>query len=653
MFTIYIILYSYACQASADTPTLACTDNAWVAPAGNECPEPVTECAGEPPALDFSSNDYSTVSPKKTVGAFVNYACWNTDDTDFSTCQGDGTWSDLLISCPEFPANCAEEDIPFQDYASLTSSGPYGSGSGTAVWTCDVGGTVEYECQTDGTWGPIPTAGTICSAPITHCDGAFPEFDDSFSDYNNMNQVDATFWIECNHYSDFSFSVAAIEVKCDSDGNWDYNPTFTCPPIEAAACTGPPPFVEYATAVLDAYENWGKWLADTEVTYTCDADAGMTETSTCTNGEWTAVTLVCSEPITHCSFTAPTVDNSLSHYQGDNTVDASFRHVCNFLAPDESEIVFTSTCNADGTWSTDPDPLVESCPTHATYCSEQVPHVADATLDAGDNVFETTRIHTCSFDGAPVESTCQDTGVWTAPTGGPCLLAPNTCGATIPVIANSVNDFNTDHPDARIGATITYSCVFNGDSVKTQTVTCDASGDWLPTEFQTDAVDDPCPTHPIKCFKQNPYVAFSDNPDAPDRNFETTVTYTCAFDNSEVTSTCTDTGEWSTPDPCPVVPTNCDAIPTLDNSKNNFNGDNTIGATVKFVCTYDPTIMETLTCEDDVAVTGTWTELTITCPELPIKCSRRNPFVDYTDPSSTHTYEPDQPNASTVSFYFT
>ncbi len=350
----------YECVAAPGTfVTLACTDNVWAAPVGEECPEPVTECTEEPPMVMFANSDYSTISPDKTVDATVTYKCRFTDDEAMTTCGANGLWTEVTLVCPEFPMSCSEEDLPFIEHGTLTTDGPYASGTNAATYACDNNGDeVTFDCNAQGIW-ELSLGAESCPPLITHCMGEIPTIADTTNDFNGHSQVGSEIIYWCD-FKPSNTQIAGYISDCQEDGSWSFDPGFACSTIAEASCSGPPPFIEHATIT---YTEWSRYTANSVASYECMADDSMTDSSTCTNGEWTPTTLVCDEPITHCdAVSVPVFPDSFSHFNGNNMVGASFNHVCNYQEVMGVDKIFTTNCLPTGEWETMPEPV--ECPSH-------------------------------------------------------------------------------------------------------------------------------------------------------------------------------------------------------------------------------------------------------------------------------------------------
>ena len=150
-----------------------------------------------------------------------------------------------------------------------------------------------------------------------------------------------------------------LTSTCQYDGTWSEidleDPVTGCPPVPTE-CSDPEPELEHAS--------WTSVGAgadiDTEVTYTCDDDDEITRTATCTITGWEFLDGPDFCPVPGCDGAPPTVEDSANDYVHGEVaeyvpLDTVVEYICdiddrNDQAP---EVIRTSTCQADGTWTTE------------------------------------------------------------------------------------------------------------------------------------------------------------------------------------------------------------------------------------------------------------------------------------------------------------
>ncbi|XP_035679036.1 IgGFc-binding protein-like [Branchiostoma floridae] len=246
-----------------------------------------------------------------------------------TTCQADGTWSNAVPTCTPIP--CPLLTAPTD--GALSPAGPY-EYPNQVTFTCNPGyvlnGDATTTCQADGTWSnAVPTCTPIpCPLLTAPTDGALSPA----GPYAYPNQVTFT----CN--PGYVLNGDAT-TTCQADGTWS-NAVPTCTPIPCPLLTAP---TDGALSPAGPYEYPNQVIFTCNPGYVLNGDA----TTTCqADGTWSNAVPTCT-PIPCPLLTAPT-DGALSptgpyEYPNQVTFTCNPGYVLNGDA--------TTTCQADGTWS--------------------------------------------------------------------------------------------------------------------------------------------------------------------------------------------------------------------------------------------------------------------------------------------------------------
>ncbi|KAI8500841.1 hypothetical protein Bbelb_216590, partial [Branchiostoma belcheri] len=463
----------------------------------------------------------------------VNFTCnlgYVLNGTTNTTCQADGTWSNLVPTCRV--RQCPTLTAPANGALSTTAT----SYQTVVNFTCNPGyvlnGITNTTCQADGTWSnPIPT----CRA-----NGALSTTATSYQTVVNFT---------CNQ----GYRLDGVSsATCQADGTWS-NPVPTCRANGALSTTA----TSYQT-VVNFTCNPGYVLNGTTNT-TCQAD-----------GTWSNLVPTCT--VRQCPTLTALANGVLS------TTATSYQTVVNFTCNPGYRLdrVSNATCQADGTWSNP----VPTC-------------IANGALSTTATSYQTVVNFTCNqgyrLDGAS-SATCQADGTWSNPVSTcrvrqcPTLTVP-TNGA----LSTTATSYQT---------VVTFTCntgyVLNG----TPDTTCEADGIW----------SNPVPTcTPVKCPLLSPPTNGSLSPGGAETYLDV-VTFSCdhGYDlDGSTSATCQGDGTWSA-----NVPT-CNAPP---NGSLSPVGSNTYLDVVTFSCDqgYELDGSTSVTCQGD----GTWSASVPECNDV-------------------------------------
>lgn len=402
---------TYSCGAGytlTGTPTRTCVDagsgtGMWSGsePTCQRITCPVLTITA-PLQADTMANDFGTT---------VNYSC----ATGYALANGAATsatcgaagWSPSalptcqIVTCPALtnPANGTVDDGT-NEYNTVAA---YSCNSGFEV----TGGT-QVRCSASGTWtGTAPTCSRVACATrnapangtITPSSGPYV-FGDSIT-------------YACNN--GFSLSGGAAMQDCLASGSW----SSTAPTCSAILC---PALTDPANGTVDAMSRTPGTVAG----YSCSAGYQLTGGSAVTcqaNGTWMGTPPTCV--LRDCGAPPAANANGTSMVPGATTVGATTTYACNVGYTGGG----TLTCQAAGTWS------AASAPACTIVSCGAPPTVANGTVGAGANTYNSTRTYTCD-SGYQIASgsgtvTCLASASWTTPPT--CQPIPNGC-ATNPCL---------------------------------------------------------------------------------------------------------------------------------------------------------------------------------------------------------------------------
>jgi len=284
------------------------------------------------PAL--ANPDHGSVSAATTIsGSTAVYFCdpgYSLSGSTTLTCQSDGTWDGTPPSCTI--VDCGGLTDPGNGSVSASST-TYGS---TADYTCNPGygvsGTSPRTCQADGTWsGAAPTCSPADCPTVTSPSNGF------------VGTTGTTFGATANYSCQTGYVLSGTAARtCQADGTWS-GTTPACTPID---CYQPAGILN--GKVNATYTTWGSIAS-----YICDSGYSMTGASTRTcqsDGTWSGTPPICT--LVDCG-TAPSISNGTLLNAYATTYDSTASYTCatGYLF---SSLATTSTCQADGTWSTAP-----------------------------------------------------------------------------------------------------------------------------------------------------------------------------------------------------------------------------------------------------------------------------------------------------------
>ncbi|XP_078667358.1 uncharacterized protein LOC144909170 [Branchiostoma floridae x Branchiostoma belcheri] len=438
--TSYQIVVNFTCNTgyvlNGTTNTTCQADGTWsnLVPTCRvrQCPTLTAPANG---ALSTTATSYQTV---------VNFTCnpgYVLNGTTNTTCQDDGTWSNLVPTCRV--RQCPTLTAPANGALSTTTT----SYQTVVNFTCNPGyllnGTTNTTCQADGTWSNlVPTCRVRqCPSLTAPANGALSSTATSYQTVVNFT---------CNP----GYVVnGTTNTTCQADGTWS-NLVPTCRVRQCPTLTAPANGALSTTAT--SYQ--------TVVNFTCNPGYvlnGTTNTTCQADGTWRNLVPTCR--VRQCpTLTAP-ANGALS------TTATSYQTVVNFTCNLGYVLNRTTntTCQADGTWSNPiPTCRVKQCPTLT------VP--ANGALSTTATSYQTVVTFTCNqgyrLDGAS-SATCQADGTWSNPFSTcrviKCpLLSPPTNGSLSPVGSNTYLDV------------VTFSCDHGYELDGSTSATCQGDGTW-------------------------------------------------------------------------------------------------------------------------------------------------------------------------------
>ncbi|XP_078578202.1 E-selectin-like [Branchiostoma floridae x Branchiostoma japonicum] len=377
-------------------------------------PVPTTE-ARPCPTLTAPTN--GTLSPPgpHSYPTVVTFACdtgYVRNGYETTTCQADGSWSNLVPTCT--PRPCPALTAPTN--GALSPTGSYSYPNQVTV-TCNSGyqlnGVSPVTCQTDGTWSnPVGTCARIqCPVLAAPTNGARtpPSGANFFQNTINFN---------CN--SGYQLN-GATAVTCQADGTWN-NPVPTCTPRPCPPLTAP---------TNGALSPAGPYAYPNQVTVTCNSGYQLNGVSPVTcqpDGTWSNAVGTC-EPRECPTLTA--LPNGTLSPPGPYSYPTVVTFSCDTgYVRNGAE---TTTCQDDGSWSN----LVPTCapngalsppgphsyPTVVTFaCARPCPTLTAPTNGAlsppGPYSYPTVVTFACDTgyvrNGAET-TTCQADGSWSNP----------------------------------------------------------------------------------------------------------------------------------------------------------------------------------------------------------------------------------------------
>ncbi|XP_066265899.1 CUB and sushi domain-containing protein 3-like [Branchiostoma lanceolatum] len=356
---------------------------------------------------------------------------------------------------------------------------------------------------------------------------------------------------------------------------------------------------DFLVNTIDAVDNTWTWSDGTLLSFTNWAPEEPKNESNRDCGQlWVTKDTTCSSP------TAPT-NGHVSSTSDSNAVGYDVTYSCDpgYQLAGAS----TSTCQADGTWSSD----TPTC-TAATCTSPTAPTNGDVSPTSDSNSVGTVVDYSCDSGyqlAGVARSTCQADGTW-YPGSTTCTAVP---GCTTPSITNGdVNEAEVTGSNG-ITKTVTFICdqgyVLDG----AQTLTCLTDGNW----------DSPVPTcivDSVPCASLSPPVHGSiQNGGQSTYDYDHVLRFTCDYGYSlqgDSSITCQTDGTWTGSVPtCSVI--TCPQLTTPTNGE--MAGYNNVGDVKVFQCHTGHELQgaPNTTC----LVTGEWSELVpnctaVECPEL-------------------------------------
>ncbi|CAH1252783.1 CSMD3 [Branchiostoma lanceolatum] len=459
-------------------------------------------------ALSTTARTYQTVVTTTCDAGYVLNGAPST------TCQADGTWSNLVPTCTR--RQCSVLAAP----ANGARAPPTGATSyqDTVTFSCDTGytltGASSRTCQADGTWSatsptctprPCPTLTAPTNGQLSPAGPhAYP------------NQVTFT----CN--SGYVLNGAAT-TTCQTDGTWSNPVVPTCTRRQCLpALTAPANGARTPATGANLYQD--------AVSFTCDSGYVLNGAASVTcraDGTWSTGVPTCTRRQCQPALTAPTNGartpaTGATSYQDTVTFSCNTGYVLNGAA--------TSTCQADGTWT---NPVAPTC-TPVQCPPLTTPTNGARTPPTGATAYQSQVTFTCDsgyvLNGAAT-LTCQSDSTWNnaAPTCqprqcSPVLTAPaNGALSTTARTYQTVVSFTCDSGYTRNGATDT---------------TCQADGTWSN------------PVHSCTLRQCSPVLTAPANGalSTTARTYQTVVTTTCnaGFTRSgAATATCQADGTWS------------------------------------------------------------------------------------------------------------
>ncbi|XP_078692084.1 sushi, von Willebrand factor type A, EGF and pentraxin domain-containing protein 1-like [Branchiostoma floridae x Branchiostoma belcheri] len=359
------------------------------------------------------------------------------------TCQADGAWSNPDPVCTPIAAIQCPTLTPPTNGALSTGATSYQT---VVTFTCNSGyvlnGAVATTCQADGTWSnPVPTCTPILCLPLT------PPANGALSTTDRTYQTVVGFTCKPGYVRN-----GAVTTTCQADRTWS-SPVPTCTPVQCPARTAPANGAVSPTGPI-SYTNG--------VTFTCNSGYVLNgqATPTCqADGTWSHPVPVCTPIIAiQCpALTAPA--NGAA-----STTATSYLTMITFICYPGYVLngASVTTCQADGTWSSPVPTCTLPCPVPVPPANGAVsgliyPNTVTYTCNPG-----------FQFDGVAT-STCQADGTWTSPvpkcTPRPCptLSAPSN-GALSPLGPHAYPNLVifTCNPGYELNGAADTTCQANG-----------------------------------------------------------------------------------------------------------------------------------------------------------------------------------------------
>ncbi|XP_066271289.1 sushi, von Willebrand factor type A, EGF and pentraxin domain-containing protein 1-like [Branchiostoma lanceolatum] len=352
----------------------------------------------------------------------VRFACdqgYELVGADSATCQADQTWSEAIPTCRV--AQCRELTAPTN--GARTPSTGATSYQNTVTFSCNTGyrlnGDTVLTCRADGTW---TNAEPTCTA--ARCQTLTPPANGVLNPTGaNTFPVEVTVTCNTGHERNGTSSVT-----CQSDGRWS-SAVATCTPVQCLPLSAPTNG-NLSPAGATSYQN--------VVQFTCDQGYvlnGASSTRCQADRSWSAGVPTCT--VVQCPMLSAPDNGGLSpvgltSYQDMVTFTCNTGYTQNGAA--------TSTCQADGTWSTVPTCRPVQC--------QILSAPANGTLSTGANSYPTVVQFTCNLGYERVgvaSASCQADGTWSDPVATcrpvQCQLLTNLANGVVrPANRNTYQD---------------------------------------------------------------------------------------------------------------------------------------------------------------------------------------------------------------------
>ncbi|KAL5007819.1 hypothetical protein ScPMuIL_016625 [Solemya velum] len=310
---------------SASGETVCQADGSW-AYVGLVCT--IVDCAS-PPARP----NMAVVGSGTTFASTGEYSCdkgyISNLGSGVSTCQADGSWTDIGLVCTIVDCNAPPTRANMQMAVSSTTFG------GSAVYSCDTGYTPNNAsgvttCQADGSWTDMGLECTIvdCNAPPTKANIQIAVSSSTFG---------GSAVYSCD--TGYTPNTASGVTTCQAEGSWT-DIGLECTIVD---CNDPPVRANMRVAVYVTTFG-GSAVYSCDPGYTPNTASGVT---TCqADGSWKDIGFGCT--LAGCS--TPPVRAHMQMTVSSSTFGGSAVYSCDTgYTPNNASGV--TTCQADGSWT--------------------------------------------------------------------------------------------------------------------------------------------------------------------------------------------------------------------------------------------------------------------------------------------------------------
>ena len=355
----------------------------------------------------------------------------------------------------------------------------------------------------------------------------------------------------------------------DSELDWEWN-DISCKISAMAVCEGAPSRCASPRVEEGTYTTGGNGVGE-EVTYHCplgDMPVGQAVQKCSSDGRWTGEPISCKE--VDCGQVPGLVDGEIHVLDGRTTWGARVQYKCKadftLMEGDEER-----TCEENGWSGRAPKCVFNKCPRPQPVDNAQ--ERREAGVDGQEDGVGAKLFYSCE-EGHKVSGSltreCRLGGEWSG-TAPKCRFVD--CG-TPPAVANG--DFELLDGRTSFDAEVEYSCGSDYQLVGTKKRRCEANGKWSRNSIACEKIQCPPPRAP-NGGRVSGY----------NTEIHSTIEFSCLSGHvleGEEVSTCTRSGQWSSPPPiCRFV--DCGAVPPVEDGTAHYvNGSTHLGSLARYTC---------------------------------------------------------------------